>query len=187
VNDFISREILMSGDEIAAGEDMRKTCWDCGLYLPVSEFGRLRRSLDGHGDRCQDCRRESRRLSHLRRCGRLPRPAKVWPEPGMDNYERHLWNAYRLTPERFDAILADQGYRCAICGTDDPGWTGLAHRWHVDHDPACCPNAPTCGRCVRGILCANCNLGLGRFKDSPAVLARASRYVAAYVSTRSAA
>lgn len=47
----------------------------------------------------------------------------------------------------------------------------------VDHDHACCPGRITCGKCIRGHLCVDCNLGLGRFKDSPELLRKAITYL----------
>ena len=70
---------------------------------------------------------------------------------------RHL---YRISIEQFESLLEAQGGVCGICGTDSPGGKG---GWHVDHDHACCPTKRSCGRCVRGLLCAGCNMALGRF------------------------
>lgn len=77
-----------------------------------------------------------------------------------------LKRTYGLTPEDFDALLASQGERCAICRSDDPGTKGM---WHVDH----CHDAGT----VRGLLCSACNIGLGQFKDRPDVLRAAADYL----------
>ena len=62
-------------------------------------------------------------------------------------------------------MLDAQDYLCAICkgGPDGRG------RLHVDHDHES-------GR-VRGLLCSNCNLGLGKFKDDPALVREAARYL----------
>jgi hypothetical protein len=65
---------------------------------------------------------------------------------------------YGLTPSLFDALLGYQGGRCAICRRTEPGGAG---DFHVDHDHACCPGRRSCGRCVRGLLCARCNVGAG--------------------------
>ena len=59
---------------------------------------------------------------------------------------------------------------CDICGRD--GET-LA----VDHDHECCSGKYSCGRCIRGFLCNNCNNGLGRFRDDPALLESAIKYL----------
>ena len=61
--------------------------------------------------------------------------------------------------------MAERG--CGICGTTD--WPGRHQRPHVDHDHKT-------GK-VRGILCSECNTGLGKFRDDPAVLERAIAYL----------
>jgi hypothetical protein len=58
-------------------------------------------------------------------------------------------------------MLADQGGVCAICAK--------APAAHVDHDHGT--------GAVRSLLCFNCNGGLGQFKDDPALLRVAARYV----------
>lgn len=70
--------------------------------------------------------------------------------------KRNLKN-YDMTIEAFDALLSTQEGRCACCRTDTPG-----RGWQVDH----CHKINK----VRGILCHNCNLGLGHAKDSVEVL-----------------
>lgn len=56
---------------------------------------------------------------------------------------------------------------CAICGVT--GEVGRHGQLHVDH----CHKT---GR-VRGVLCTECNTGLGKFKDDPDLLARAVAYL----------
>jgi hypothetical protein len=73
---------------------------------------------------------------------------------------------YGLTPEQVEE-MAKAG--CHICGTTD--WPGRHSRPHVDH----CHKT---GK-VRGILCHECNTGLGKFKDDPDLLAKASAYLLA--------
>lgn len=71
---------------------------------------------------------------------------------------------YGLTVERYDEIKA-QGV-CAICSTTTPG----AHGFHIDHDHG--------KGHVRGLLCHNCNVGLGHFRDSPELMLAAIDYLA---------
>jgi hypothetical protein len=47
----------------------------------------------------------------------------------------------------------------------------------VDHDHNCCPSKKTCGKCIRGLLCMDCNRGLGYFRDDTARLDRAISYL----------
>ena len=81
---------------------------------------------------------------------------------------------FNMTVEQYEALLAEQGGGCAICGGID------SRRLNVDHDHACCPGRASCGKCVRGLLCINCNLTLGTAKDNPAVLRAGVRYLAEY-------
>ena len=86
---------------------------------------------------------------------------------------QQLWSRYRMTVERFEQILADQGGVCAICGTDEPGGTGT---WHIDHDHTCCPGRKSCGKCIRGLLCARCNFFILSVIEGP-LLQRALSYI----------
>lgn len=74
---------------------------------------------------------------------------------------------YGISAEQFVAILERQSGGCAICGTTE--WPGKGNAPHVDH----------CHRTneVRGILCNNCNNGLGRFADDPDRLEAAAAYL----------
>lgn len=82
-----------------------------------------------------------------------------------------------LTVEQWEKMLADQGGVCAICGIDEPGGRG---QWHIDHDHICCPGMRSCGHCVRGLLCALCNSGVGMMRDTPVFLRRAAEYLEEY-------
>jgi hypothetical protein len=88
-----------------------------------------------------------------------------------DNKDRARASArfkkYGLTQEQFDAMFAEQGRACGLCGAKEPG--NRRTGWHVDHDHRT-------GK-VRGILCHHCNTGLGKFKDDPDLLRRAACYV----------
>ncbi len=95
-----------------------------------------------------------------------------------DYYRKNTLRKFGLTIESFDALLAAQGGKCAICGITHPG--GRHGTWHVDHDRSCCPRSGSCGRCVRALLCQNCNLLLGHAKDDPVILGLAIAYLASY-------
>ena len=75
--------------------------------------------------------------------------------------------AYGLTKVELAVLLA-QHEQCAICGTTD--WNGKG------------PQGPQVDHChktkrVRGVLCNNCNQGLGRFKDRIDLLEAAITYL----------
>jgi hypothetical protein len=76
---------------------------------------------------------------------------------------------YGITAEDYERMLVSQCGVCWICGTD-PGEKPL----RVDH----CHDKGH----VRGLLCDNCNLALGLFKDNPDLLRRAADYLEAPAS-----
>lgn len=81
-----------------------------------------------------------------------------------------LKRKYGLTPEDFDRMLAAQGGVCAICGNPPkPDGIRAASRLHPDHDHVTNRN--------RDLLCLSCNVGVGHFRDDPALLRAAAEYI----------
>lgn len=86
-------------------------------------------------------------------------------EKGRDDYLRKKYN---ISSEDFKRRFAAQGNCCAICKTKTTGIKG--RQWFdVDHIHGT--------KIVRGILCKNCNVGLGCFFDIPELLEEAIRYL----------
>lgn len=73
---------------------------------------------------------------------------------------------YGITEEEYQHRLLKQKNACAICTTTNLGRYG---RFHIDHDHKT--------KKIRGLLCTNCNLGLGLFKDSTTNLNSAIAYL----------
>lgn len=82
----------------------------------------------------------------------------------MRNYK--LKKAYGITIEQYDAMVAAQNGMCPICLGP---LAGSVRRAHVDH-------CHVTGK-VRGILCSNCNSGIGKLQESPAIFNRAATYL----------
>ncbi len=76
-----------------------------------------------------------------------------------------LKHRYGITQEQYECLLEAQSGRCAIC--EQLCLTG--RRLSVDHSHETSE--------VRGLLCGNCNRGLGMFKDLPERLAKAIIYL----------
>jgi hypothetical protein len=72
---------------------------------------------------------------------------------------------YGLTPEQYNVMYVAQSGLCAICKKPPKQGQVL----HVDHDHQT--------ERVRGLLCLQCNNGLGSFRDNPELLAEAQVYL----------
>lgn len=84
--------------------------------------------------------------------------------------EARLKMEYGMTLADEAKMIADQGKKCAICR----GWI-YKGKWHIDH-------CHVTGK-VRGILCGNCNRGLGYFQERTCVLAYAIKYIEKHSAT----
>ncbi len=127
--------------------DGHRSYADCGTVKPVADFPRNRSDSTGYATYCKPGHNTRTREAKQRLHG--------------GNREYHLRRRYGVGEKEFQELLAEQGGVCAICGSPDPE--------HLDHDHRT--------GWVRGILCFNCNGGLGRFKDSPESPARAITYL----------
>ena len=81
-----------------------------------------------------------------------------------------LQSTYGISLEEYQEKLEEQKGQCAICGSQVVD--SLGRSLAVDH------NHET-GE-VRGLLCSNCNLGIGSFKDNVKLLANAIVYLENY-------
>lgn len=78
-----------------------------------------------------------------------------------------------VTKDVYDRMLEDQLGACAICGTKDPGGSSSrTNRFHIDHDHV--------SGAARGLLCFQCNSGIGKFRDDTSLLIKAAAYLSTY-------
>lgn len=82
-------------------------------------------------------------------------------------------HSYKLTAEQYAAMMRQP---CAICG--------YRENLNIDHDHSCCPGKRSCGKCVRGVLCLNCNYGVGAANDDPEELRRVADYLLKHQARR---
>ena len=97
-----------------------------------------------------------------------------WCIPCSRAYRKQKWAEYRLlTPAKERThntfTAAQQEGRCAICSRHE---SEFKKRLHVDHDHVT--------GSIRGLLCQQCNVGLGNFADSCERLTNAKDYLTKY-------
>lgn len=122
-----------------------KVCKDCKIEKPLSEFYKSVRDGPWTKSYCKSC--DKIRAVAYRKANREKINARA--NELAPKYK------YGISLEQYQVLL-DQG--CEICGSK--------HRLQIDHDHSCCPGQKTCGKCVRGILCAKHNRMLGFVNDS---------------------
>lgn len=99
---------------------------------------------------------------------------------GKDNprWKGGYYGQYGIDPDKYQFLFQMQGGVCAICRQSEtnrrPDGRGV-RAMPVDHDHK--TNA------VRGLLCGNCNRGIGLFRDNPALLALAAEYLKKHEET----
>jgi hypothetical protein len=92
---------------------------------------------------------------------------EIWKKEHPFAYRsRQLKRKYGITIEGYNLILKEQNFSCAICKSGKPGGMGS---FPVDHDHKT-------GK-IRGLLCNQCNFGLGAFKDNEDILLKAINYL----------
>ncbi len=82
------------------------------------------------------------------------------------NRSKWLWRAYRMTLEEYDNLLKEFGNSCGICKEHQ---SNLSLPLHIDHDHV--------SNKVRGLLCRDCNFGIGLFKDNISIIQSAISYL----------
>ena len=131
-----------------------KNCTKCHSPTDLTEFYTSPKARDGLHQWCKECQRAASRAWDRSPKGQRQRRAT------------HVKRAYGVTIEWLDEMLIEQGGVCAICKADEPGGKG---GFHVDHDHVT-------GK-VRGLLCHDCNVGLGCFRDSEEMVVEAAAYL----------
>ncbi len=119
---------------------------------------------------CQNCGRQQPLTMFYGAVARSTVDTTVCKEC-CDKVERQRQQSYKrkygISLRTYSDLLERQGNKCAICKTTEPG--GNNRRFAVDH------NRKT--GLVRGLLCNNCNRGIGHLKDNPETLRRAANYL----------
>ena len=84
-------------------------------------------------------------------------------------YDPRRFKKHGITKELYDEMLSKYNGKCWSCQESE----GAV----IDHDHRCCPKLHSCGNCIRGILCHECNTAIGLLKDDPEKLKKAVQYL----------
>jgi hypothetical protein len=157
-----------------------RQCRICGLDKPLEDFPKVRDCKEGRQSFCKTCKNANHRAWRARNLDReRQRESANEARRRAANPAQHARNAlysrarrlYGMSGEDVMKMLEDQNGKCPIC--QNAIMWGASHgasRMVIDH----CHESGQ----VRGLLCDQCNKGLGLLKDSPDLLASALTYLA---------
>ena len=134
-----------------------KNCSKCGESKQLEEFNKAKSHNDGLDNKCRKCSKfydEGRDKTPLRKDNKF-----------RNNRKSALMKKYNLTLEEYDKMSENQNHCCKICNLECKSGRHLA----VDH----CHELGT----IRGLLCMNCNVGLGKFQEDSNLLLKAFKYL----------
>lgn len=153
-----------------------KECTVCGLVKPLEDYhtkNRKKKRKDGSVHcwvgqyaECKPCWLERNNKTLHKYKDYYKEYSKNYPKDKKKSSQ--LKYDYGITLEQYNQILVKQNGKCSICSAISPERAG-SNYFHVDH----CHITSE----VRGLLCNNCNLGLGHFKDNTGVLLKAIDYL----------
>ena len=154
-----------------------------GEYCSVVGCGRVRETYLYCQTHYEDYRhgRNPVRKINSKRTNAIVRETCPVPDCESPEWSHGLCKAHVKLRAKFNcsddmivALYTDP--RCSICGKPE-GDPSLKRALHVDHDHSCCGPNSGCDNCIRGLLCASCNQGIGMFRDDTALLQSAISYL----------
>tara|TARA_R110000868_G_scaffold370739_2_gene634225 strand:+ start:2090 stop:2503 length:414 start_codon:yes stop_codon:yes gene_type:complete len=131
---------------------MTKECGRCKKELSEDQFSKNKNRKCGLTYECRKCRSDyfQTNVKHTT----------------TKKIANALARGVLITEEEYEDKKIAQSFKCAICGMHE---SSLSKSLAIDHDHAT--------NTFRGLLCQECNLGLGKFKDNAENLIRAAEYI----------
>lgn len=151
-----------------------QTCSACKQHKEITEFCKNKNSLNGIHYRCKQCQKVNwnnfvKAHPNYTKKYRSENKEKVLTrEKNWRKVNAHKLKAYKLkgrygiSLEEFNNLLINQKNECKIC-------LKKCKILHVDH----CHKT---GK-IRGLLCVNCNQGIGSLKEDTNIMKNAIKYI----------
>jgi hypothetical protein len=128
-----------------------KTCKQCLMLKSLDSFQKDISKKDGYRPECKVCTTANRKQRYNKTLTRKRNLEKNFGSDALATYE---------------TLFEKQGGVCGICGSAE---NGRYNHLSIDH-------CHTSGS-IRGLLCNNCNRGIGLLRDSPELLRKAANYI----------
>lgn len=134
---------------------MTQKCSTCGIYKPKEAFYVRKDRPIGVTSSCKECK--------------SIKGKEEWIPRKQSSYK--LMSLYGITTDEYQKLLDKQNGVCAICNKEEKAKSngGYTKSLAVDH-------CHTTGK-IRGLLCQDCNLGIGKLRDDVALIEAALNYL----------
>lgn len=139
------------------------TCSRCSVTKPLVDFPKSKAYAGGIRKTCKACR-----AAHQREYW-TANPDKYAAHKKLTSKYRPPYTRHGLTKTEYEVLFNKYSGLCWSC-KDRPATS-------IDHDHTCCDKSFSCGKCVRGILCHNCNSALGLLKENKGHILNLHKYI----------
>jgi len=153
-----------------------KECRLCKKGKPeTTAYFRWRHDNNKFRNECIECdvqKKKEYRKNNLQKCKKQSEESYQKRKKNGKHKNNLLQNKFNITLEEYNKMFEEQKGCCKLCKKHQ---TQCKRALAVDH---CHEHEKETGEVlVRGLLCDNCNLGLGNFKDNLETLELAIKYL----------
>ena len=136
-----------------------KTCIKCKQVKKTEMFAKGSKYKDGRRGTCKKCHSEYMTQYYKNNPEKLKTSGKV-----ETNWKRH-----HISEEKYIEMFCLYEGKCHACK--------INFATNIDHDHKCCNKPRSCGKCVRGLLCHQCNSALGLLGDDRQKIKKLLEYI----------
>lgn len=129
-----------------------KICVKCNEEKDIELFAKGKNYKDGRRGTCKKCH-----TAYVKKYYNT-NPDKKAAKNKMNTFYKPNYIAHHITEDQYNKMLSLHDGKCHSC--KDKIATS------IDHDHSCCSGQRSCGKCIRGVLCNQCNTALGLLADS---------------------
>lgn len=131
---------------------MTKVCVRCNEEKSLEMFAKGKNYKDGRRGTCKKC--HTKYVTNYYNNN----PDKKAAKNKMNTLHKPAFLKHGLNKDTYQNMLELYGGKCYSCKDRVANC--------IDHDHSCCHGSFSCGKCVRGLLCSQCNTALGLLQDS---------------------
>lgn len=149
-----------------------KYCKKCNSIKSLNLFNKDKQKVYGLSSTCKKCKKETSNKYYYSQEGLESRNRYYNKKTLNGGWKENNLKRYGINLNQFNKMIIKQNNVCAICNmpeTSKEKRTGKIKTLVVDH----CHTTKK----IRGLLCSNCNKGIGLLKDNKTILINAINYL----------